>query len=93
MDFIKRILEAFLQKQDDEVFSFLHQMEEEVTEKIVTVHSDPNGYIVFSIFTPEQWSMINDICELTDRDIEDVIKEISEEESIATITVDPKDFS
>ena len=92
MDFIKRILEAFLNKKDDEIFSFVHDMEQDSEERIVTVHADTTGYLIFSIFTIEQWLMVTDICELTNVDIEDVIRAISEDENIATITVDPKDF-
>jgi len=92
VDFIKRILESFLNKKDEEIFSFIHDMDEDSSERIITVHATQDGYVVFSIFTIEQWSMVTDICELTDRDIEEVVCEISEDENIPTISIDPKDF-
>jgi hypothetical protein len=36
--------------------------------------------------------MIVDICELTSRDIEDVVREISDDENITNIAIDPRDI-
>lgn len=93
MDFIKKILESFLNKKDKEIFSFIHNMEKDSEERVITVHSNSDGFITFCIFTPEQWSMIIDICQLTNVDVEEVILQIAEDENIATITVDPRDFN
>lgn len=72
---------------------FIHEMEDEGDERIITVHADPNGFMIFSIFTVEEWGMVTDVCDITGRYIDDVIKEIAEDSNITTITIDPKDFN
>lgn len=95
MDFIKKILSMISDSscQDkDGMINFVYQMEEDFSERIITVHFDEDGMIIFSIFDTDQWSMILDICELSGSDIQDVVRDISEDNNIATITVDPKEF-
>jgi len=96
MDLFRKILEFFsssIRKEDRGMVKFIHEMEDEGDERIITVHADPNGFMIFSIFTVEEWGMVTDVCDITGRYIDDVIKEIAEDSNITTITIDPKDFN
>jgi CBS domain containing-hemolysin-like protein len=48
--------------------------------------------MIFTIFSTEEWQMIESISELSERSVEDVVREISEDESLTTITIDPTEF-
>lgn len=67
--------------------------EAEIEEQIVTVQTDSDGYMVFSVFTPEQWEMAVHIAEVAEKDIQTVVTELSQDGDITTITIDPKDLS
>jgi len=95
MDFVQRILNLFKKEQIagiNQFISFIHAPDGASSECIVTVHTDETGYLIFSIFSPDEWAMIVDICELTSRNIEDVVREISDDENITNIAIDPRDI-
>jgi len=95
MDFIRKILSLITgsEKHDTNgMINFVYQMEEDFSERIITVHYDSDGMIIFSIFSPEEWSMINDISELSGSDIEDIVREVAQDNNVATITIDPTEF-
>lgn len=79
-------------EEEDGLIKFVYQMEEDFSERIITVHFDEDGMIIFSIFDTDQWSMISDICELSGANVQDVVRDISEDNNIATIIVDPKEI-
>lgn len=94
MDFVRRILEMFENKsevQAQELYSFFYELKNNHQEYIITVHALENGCIVFCVVSPEQWSMITDICELTGKDIELVVRELSENNEITSVVVDARD--
>ena len=94
MDFVRRILDFFKDKVESEPHefcSFLHQVDEDCHEYVITVHTDPTGYLVFSIFSFEEWQMVVDVCKLTSRPIEDFVREISDNDEITNIVIDPRD--
>jgi hypothetical protein len=95
MDFIKRVLEFFadcVRHEDGDMISFVHNMDDDNSSRVVTVHADPNGFLIFTVFTPEEWGMIKDVSELTGSYVEDLVKDISEESGVVQITVDPKEL-
>lgn len=95
MDFVRRILNLFKKEQiagTSRFTSFIHPSDGDSSECIVTVHADETGYLIFSIFSPDEWAMIVDVCELTSRNIEDVVREISDDENITNIAIDPRDI-
>jgi hypothetical protein len=95
MDFVRRILNLFKKEQmagTSQFTSFIHASDDDSSECIITVHTDETGYLIFSIFSPDEWAMIVDVCELTSRNIEDVVREISDDENITNIAIDPKDI-
>lgn len=95
MDFVRRILDFFKDKvesEPNEFCSFVHRMDEDTSEYVVTAHADPTGYLVFSIFSLEEWQMVVDISELTSRKVEDIVREISDNDEITNIVIDPRDI-
>jgi len=93
MDFLKKILQIISESvSKDGVSHYVHESNDILDERVITVHANEDGMMVFSIFTPEQWSMITDIAEFSERNIEDVLREIAEEDDIASIVVDPREF-
>jgi hypothetical protein len=93
MDFLKKILKIINDSvSKDGISHYVHESDDFIEQRVITVHANEDGMMVFSIFTPEQWSMVNDIAELSERDIEEVIREIIQENDIASITIDPKEF-
>lgn len=94
MGFIQKILKFLTNKHErDGMITFIHEMEDDDTERVITVHADGEGFIVMTIFTPEEWQMVVDIITVTGGDIESVVKEIAEDNNVATIILDPKDFN
>lgn len=94
MDLFRKILEFFsssIREEDRGMVKFIYEIDG--SERVITVHADPYGLMIFSIFTVEEWQMVTDICDLTGHYVDDVIKDILEDNNIATITVDPKDFN
>jgi hypothetical protein len=79
-------------KRNGNMINFVYDLEDDNTQRVVTIHADPNGFMIFTIFSTEEWQMIESISELSERDVEDVVREISEDESLTTITIDPTEF-
>jgi CBS domain containing-hemolysin-like protein len=79
-------------KRNGNMINFVYDLEDDNTQRVVTIHADPNGFMIFTIFSTEEWQMIESISELSERDVEDIVREISEDESLTTITIDPTEF-
>lgn len=95
MDFVKKILEFFQDKIDSDpsqFYSIAHYLEETQSEYTVTVHGDVSGCLIFCVFTNQEWAMVTDICELTSRNVEDVVRELADDNAIMNIVVDPRDM-
>ena len=97
MDLFKRILEflsSSVRKEDRGMVKFLYQINEDSEEeRVITVHADSDGFMVVSIFTTDEWEMVTDVCDITGRYIDDVVRDIAADNNITTITIDPKDFN
>jgi len=95
MEFIRRILEFFsgsAMKRNGDMINFVYELEDDHSQRVVTIHADPNGFMIFTIFTPEEWQMIENISELSERNVEDVVREVIQDNSLTTITIDPTEF-
>lgn len=95
MEFIRRILEFFSgssMKRNGDMINFVYDLEDDNTQRVVNIHADANGLMIFTIFSVEEWQMIESISELSDRNIDEIVREISEDESLTTITIDPTEF-
>ena len=96
MDFIKKLLkmieESNLEEIDGQFSKFTHTMDEEQEERILTMSTTEEGFVVMSVFTPDQWDMALHIAEIAEKDIQTVVAELSNDGDIATITIDPTEF-
>lgn len=95
MDFVRRILEFFQNKPEtdsSEFCSFLHELKEDGKQYVITAHAETNGYLTFCIMDRPQWDMIIDICQLTSKDVEEMVRELSDNNEITSIVVDPRDM-
>lgn len=96
MDFVRRVLDFFKDKvtaDPSEFYSFAHFLEENQSEYVATVQGEPDGYLVFCIFSHDEWAMVVDICELTNRNACDVVRELADDNAVMNIVVDPRDMS
>ena len=79
-------------KRNGDMINFVYDLEDDNTQRVVNIHADANGLMIFTIFSVEEWQMIESISELSDRNIDEIVREISEDESLTTITIDPTEF-
>jgi hypothetical protein len=94
-DRIQELFYFFIQSamSDEEncgMLSFDHEGEEQ--QKIITVYSNDDGMLVFNVFEPEEWEMINGMCEFTDTAIEDYVSDLSDQNLTRKMIIDPKNF-
>lgn len=66
--------------------------ENELEQNMVTMYADSYGNLIFNVFSIDQWNMIDDIVELTGKERFEIIQGLSEDDSIKTWTIDPKEF-
>ena len=96
MDFFKRLFELIANsKKDGEQISkqiFLFEDEDVEKENIISFYPNGAGNLVFTLFNVDQWDMINDISELTNKDKFAIIKEMVVSKEIESWVVDPKEF-
>lgn len=93
MDFVRKILRLLMNRQErDGIISFEHQMTDDNTERVITVHTSEDGMIVLTVFTVAEWEMLMNVVELTGDSVEDVVRSVANDEYVATIIFDPKDF-
>lgn len=95
MDFVRRILEFFQNKTEtssEEFSTFIHELKEDGKEYAITVHAESDGYLTFCILSKAEWDMIVDICQLTSKNVEEMIRELSDNNEITSIVVDPRDI-
>lgn len=94
-DIVRKILSIFNKHFDsdmDELLKFSHSLSSTSEEKFVTIHPTKDGNVVFSVLTPEQLDMVNNICQFSGKSIEQVIPELAEVGDIPTIYINPREF-
>lgn len=90
-DFFEQIQFMFQDKklvQDLINFITPHESSE---EKIITAYAEPDGEIVFSIFTKQQYEMIHEMSTILKKSVEDIIRDLSPDE-IDQFFYDPESF-
>jgi hypothetical protein len=95
MDFFRKLFEFIASMGDDIFDEQVYMLDNDGAEEdasVVTVHPDDTGNLVFSVFTLDEWEMIDDISELTGKDKFDIIQGLAEEDTIKTWVLDPKEF-
>lgn len=96
MDFVRRILEFFQNnstRSADDLSSFVNELKAESNGYVITVHSEENGFLTFCMMDKAQWQMIVDVCELTSKSVQDMIRQLSDQNEITSIVVDPRDLN
>lgn len=96
MDFVRRILDFFNNKSNinsSEFHSFIHELKQDEQQYVITVHAELDGYLTFCILSCDEWAMINDICQLTSKNLEEMIRQLSDNNEITSIVVDPRDLA
>jgi len=95
-DFVKRILDLVEQNLDqvdpDDILRFTHEFSIDNTERVITVHPTQDGYIVFSVFNEDEWIIVNNICEISEKPLDQVIYELAQEGESSTVIIDPRQF-
>jgi hypothetical protein len=81
MDFFDQFLSFF---EDDnlreQLMAMLMKEDELDGEKMVTGHWSDDGEIVFSVFTFDEWKLLQEMSLIIDKDIEDIIKDLGPDE-------------
>lgn len=94
--FMKRMLELVQENltfgDDEEIWKFNHELSSDGLERIVTVHPTEEGFIVFSLFNTDEWDMLHNICEISEKTIDEVVVELAQEGESSTIVIDPRQF-
>jgi len=66
-DSYKRLMDIFarmIKNQRSEIVNFADINDPDL-EKVITVHPNEQGNLVISVFSPEQWMMVQDVCLMT----------------------------
>ena len=48
--------------------------------------------MIFSLFEPDQWSMIEGIAEVTGKEVSDIVADLEEENLVKKLILDPKNY-
>jgi hypothetical protein len=94
--FMEKIMEFFSKAdplENPEILDFIQAVSSDNdTERILTCFPTEEGMIVFCAFGPEQWSMVNDIATISQKEIPDIVVEMAENNEIPTLCIDPTQF-
>ena len=81
MNFFDQFLKFF---EDDtlreQLIEMLMDQDELDGEKMVTGHWSNDGEIVFSVFSFDEWKLLQEMSLIIDKDIEDIIKDLGPDE-------------
>jgi len=97
MSFIRRLLDFFDNAEKQEIDGFpvynmpYDQDNDNIEERIVTMHSTADGKMVMSLFNMEQWDMVCSIAEISEKPVDVVVAELAKDNDITTIVLDPGD--
>jgi hypothetical protein len=97
MSFIRRLLDFFDNAEKREIDGFpvynmpYDQDNDNIEERIVTMHSTADGKMVMSLFNMEQWDMVCSIAEISEKPVDVVVAELAKDNDITTIVLDPGD--
>lgn len=81
VDFFDKFINFFEDKDlRDQLIDMLIGDDQIDGEKMVTGHWSEDGEIVFSIFTFDEWRLLQEMSVIIDKDIEDIIKDLGPDE-------------
>lgn len=90
-DFFEQIQSMFEdQKLVQDLIDFIapHEGQE---GKVITAYSEPDGEVVFSIFSKEQYQMVHEMAQILKKPVEDIVRELTPEE-VDQFYYDPEGF-
>lgn len=79
MDIFFRLINQFLEARknaSEPQLDFEFEEMEGIENLVVTIHTDDDYNFTMSVFDQEQWSMVADICELSDQSAEEVVRSL-----------------
>lgn len=62
------------------------------SESFITFHTDSDGNLVMSVFDSDQWSLIQDMGEFANKDVEQIVRELDPSGPNIHV-IDPDGFS
>lgn len=81
MDFFFRLINSFINRVNQSGISKLFDLDEtnplSTDNAIVCIYTDDGANYTIAIFNVDQWSMIQDIGEITSQSTEDVVRSLS----------------
>lgn len=80
-----------VQDDESEIVDFA-ELDDPDLEHVITVHPNKEGMLIFSLFEPDQWSMIEGIAEVTGKQVSDIVADLEEENLIKKLVLDPKNY-
>ncbi len=97
MDFFFKLINKFIDKVNKSgmpnVFEFDETDPMSTDNMIICIHTENDYNYTMAVFNTDQWSMIQDISELTSQDIEEVVRSLdSNSPNIITFTKDDFEF-
>jgi len=97
VDFFYNLINKFIDKVNKSGMSNLFEFDETnpmgTDNVIICIHTEDDYHYTMSVFNTEQWSMIQDICELTSQNPEEVVRSLdSNSPNIMTFTKDDFGF-
>lgn len=96
MDFFFRLINKFIDKVNKSGVSNLFDFDEtdplSTDNVIVCIHTEDDVNYTMAVFTVDQWSMVQDISELTSQDVEEVVRSL-DVNSPNVITFNKDDFT
>lgn len=80
MDMFYKLISRFLESRknaSEPQLDFEYEKVEDNQDIIVTVHTEDDFNFTMSIFDKDQWSMVTDICDLSNKTQEEVIRSLN----------------
>lgn len=93
-ELFKKLMKMFghlIDESESEIVDFA-EMDDPDLEHVITVHPTKDGKLIFSLFQPEEWQMIESVAEIAGKKVEQVVSELEQENLVKKIVVDPKDY-
>lgn len=88
---IMNLFSHLIDNEKSEIVNFAELTDPDL-EKVITVHPNEDGNLVLMMFDPEQWQMIENICQMTGKEESEVLLGIDEENLVKKLIIDPKNY-
>jgi len=76
-DIVKKIMKALGDREVSSMMEFNYESDDpDAEDSVITFHTDEDGNLVMSVFDLDQWSLIEDMSDFADKDVEDIVREL-----------------